>query len=50
MLFDRRMTNKLAILSLVLVTACAEQGSFYEDVPAEPAHLCWRHVLRRDLC
>lgn len=31
------MTNKLAILSLVLVAACAEQGNFYEDVPAEPA-------------
>ena len=31
------MTNKLAILSLVLVTACAEQGYDYEDVPTEPA-------------
>ena len=32
------MTNKLAILSLILVTACAaEVGNDYEDVPAEPA-------------
>lgn len=32
------MTNKLAILTLILVTACAaEQGNDYEDVPAEPA-------------
>ncbi len=32
------MTNKLAILSLLLVTACAQQDdNFFEDVPVEPA-------------
>ena len=31
------MTNKLAIISLVLITACAQQDNFYEDIPAEPA-------------
>ena len=31
------MTNKLAILSVLMVTACATQDSFFEDVPAEPA-------------
>ncbi|MGE0401819.1 MAG: hypothetical protein AB7T06_34270, partial [Kofleriaceae bacterium] len=30
------MTNKLAILSLALVVACASQDDFYEDVPTEP--------------
>jgi hypothetical protein len=31
------MSNKLAILFVLLVSACAEDSNFYEDVPPEPA-------------